>query len=115
MPETLADAQRLVCARFGCDPSLVGPQDMLGASASMSGTDLPVYGMRYLPASGTCGWYVWAGDYSDDVHFYRPLHAGHVLEARPEIAGYLGLPPGWCFVIAPGYEDVWQDDKYLIE
>jgi hypothetical protein len=27
---------------------------------------------------------------------------------------YLGLPPGWGFIIAPGYEDTWQDAKLLV-
>ncbi|WP_459213513.1 immunity protein Imm33 domain-containing protein [Paraburkholderia caribensis] len=26
---------------------------------------------------------------------------------------YLGLPPGWRFLIAEGYEDVWEDAKLL--
>jgi hypothetical protein len=38
-----------------------------------------------------------------------------VLDVRPELVGHLGLPPGWGFIIAPGYEDIWQDDSFLIE
>lgn len=31
----------------------------------------------------------------------------------PEIKKYLGLPPGWRFLIAPGYEDIWFDEALL--
>ena len=40
------------------------------------------------------------------------------LDQRPAIAfstlPYLGLAPGWRFLIAPGYEDVWYDEKLLL-
>jgi hypothetical protein len=26
---------------------------------------------------------------------------------------YLALPPGWRFLLAPGYEDVWYDPTLL--
>jgi hypothetical protein len=55
------------------------------------------------------------GEYSDDEDFFSPQHAQHVFDARPEITEYLGLPPGWGFVIAPGFEDVWQDDSLRVE
>jgi hypothetical protein len=28
---------------------------------------------------------------------------------------YLGLAPGWRFLIAPGYEDVWFDEILLLK
>lgn len=38
-----------------------------------------------------------------------PLHVGHLAEWCPDALPYLALPPGWRFLIAPGYEDVWED------
>jgi hypothetical protein len=29
------------------------------------------------------------------------------------MAPYLALPPGWRFLIAPDYEDVWFDESLL--
>jgi hypothetical protein len=43
---------------------------------------------------------------SDAPDFFVPLHAIHLHERCPEILKYLGLAPGWRFLIAPGYEDV---------
>ena len=39
---------------------------------------------------------------------WNALHAVHLADHCPSVLPYLGLPPGWRFLIAPGYEDVWQ-------
>ena len=65
-------------------------------------------------AGDTSGWYIWAGEeFSKDPNFFMPLHIGHLKEWCPEIVKYLGLGPGWRFLIAPGYEDVWEDKSLL--
>lgn len=38
----------------------------------------------------------------------------HLLEEFPEIGEYLSLPPGYRFLLAAGYEDVWYDEKLLV-
>lgn len=63
---------------------------------------------------GTCGWYIWAGlELSSDPDFFVPMHGEHLFEDRSEAIQYLGLPPGWRFLIAPGYEDIWYDNSLL--
>jgi hypothetical protein len=109
------ELQLTLCERIGCAPNYVTGRAKLGASHSAFGSAWPVQGIRYLPAGRTSGWYVWAGEYSDAPDFFEPQHARHLVGARPEVAGYLGLPPGWGFIIAPGYEDVWYDEKLLVE
>jgi hypothetical protein len=109
------ETQRLLCNRFGCSPVYVAADDVLGAARSLFATGWPLKGIRHLPTNGTSGWYIWSGDYSNDPGFFESQHAAHVFAARPEVSKYLGLPPGWGFIIAPGYEDVWQDDKLLVE
>lgn len=69
---------------------------------------LPVHGLR-ISLTGTCGWFIWCGERSDDADFFQSLHAGHVAEYLPLVEPYLSLPPGYRFVIAEGYEDVWFD------
>jgi hypothetical protein len=60
------------------------------------------------------GWYIWAGtELSASPDFFRPLHLTHVPEWCPAVMKYLGLPPGWRFLIADGHEDVWFDESLL--
>jgi hypothetical protein len=107
-------AQRALCTRVGSPLLAVGGNEKMGVSRSaLDVANWPLKGVRHRPEAGTCGWYVFAGTYSEDPNFYQPMHAQHLLDVRPEVAEYLGMSPGWAFVIAPGYEDVWQDDDFL--
>jgi hypothetical protein len=74
-----------------------------------SAANWPVYGIRRAVEGGTTGWYLWTGEYSEADDFYVPWHTVYLHERWPEVVPYLALPPGWGFVIAPGYEDVWFD------
>lgn len=49
-----------------------------------------------------------------DNDFFKPLHIRHLIEDRPVVLKYLGLPPGWRFQIDDkGYEDIWFDESIL--
>lgn len=74
-------------------------------------TSLPINGLRHPPEVDTTGWYIWAGEaLSDDPDFFNALHVTHLDAWCPEVIPYLALPPGWRFLIASGYEDVWYDE-----
>ena len=75
--------------------------------------NVPLHAVRLHPENGTCGWYIYGGEYSDDVDFYQPLHVAHLGDHCPSILPYLALPPGWRVLLAPGYEDVWFDGELL--
>jgi hypothetical protein len=75
---------------------------------------VPVNGLRHPPKGDTTGWYLWGGaDITDDPDFFKPLHVEHLSDWCPEALKYLGLPPGWRFLIAGDYEDVWYDASLL--
>jgi|SRR5215469_8214622 len=106
--------QRALCRRFGVTAQLVSGGDMLGVSVGALRPEWPLHGVRTPPVGGTCGWYVWTGEIDKrDADFFAPMHARHLFEKRPEVSAYLGLPPGWRFLIAPRYEDVWFDESAL--
>jgi hypothetical protein len=90
-------------------------KDVLGASRSliMNEWDWPVHGLRHPPSGGTSGWYVWTGELSKEDDFFRPWHASHLVERCPELGHLLDLPPGTRFLVAPGYEDIWEDPSLL--
>ena len=74
----------------------------------------PINGLRHPVEGDTSGWYIWAGEeFSNDPDFFVPLHIEHLPEWCPEVIKYLGLAPGWRFLIAPGHEDVWEDKSLL--
>ncbi len=75
---------------------------------------MPVNGLPHKPEGDTSGWYIWAGEQlSDDPGFFVPLHVEHLAEWCPAAIPYLALPPGWRFLVATGYEDVWPDQSLL--
>jgi len=110
----LVKQQQETCSRFGADyePSNLGL--MLGISENFCSGIWPLNGLRHPQQEQTCGWYLWAGEqWSEEADFFRPWHVEHLVEAQPEVAKYLGLAPGWRFLVAPDYEEVWFDPKLL--
>lgn len=107
--------QRKMCKKYGAE-FFASPGDMkLGISLNVKDGIFPINGLRHPPEKDTTGWYVWAGggELSSEDDFFKPLHVVHLNEWCPDIIPYLGLAPGWRFLIAPNYEDVWFDDNLL--
>ena len=69
--------------------------------------------MRIRPYDSVNGWFIWAGDLSDDPEFFLPSCVVHIPEVLPIVLPYLALPAGWRFLLAPGHEDVWFDPELL--
>lgn len=69
----------------------------------------PIYGVREPVKGHTTGWYLWAGEYSEDPGFYQPVHVEHLENLLPDVLPYISLEPGFKFIIdRQGYEDVWR-------
>lgn len=106
--------QRSKCQQFGAEFLKVLPTDQLGIAENVRSGLLPLHGLRHRPEAGTCRWYVWAGEeLSNSPDFFQPLHISHIHEWCPQIESFLGLAPGWRFLIADKYEDVWFDPSLL--
>ena len=105
--EDICDGQRVA---FVPSPS----DSKVGVSANVESGILPINGLRHPPVGDTSGWYIWAGaELSSDPDFFVSMHVVHLQEVRPEIMKFLGLPPGWRFLKAGEYEDVWFDASVL--
>lgn len=109
-----AEEQRQLCNRFGVE-FVPSPQIMkVGIAENVRVGAWPLNGLRHTPERGTTGWYFWAGEiFSQDPEFFQPLHIAHLTERCPAVVSYLGLPPGWRFLLAEHYEDVWFDLNLL--
>jgi hypothetical protein len=104
--------QRAVCERHGTP--FEPPSALEKVRIALSTLHLaPLNGLRHRPERGTCGWYIWGGEFSDGADFIQPLHVHHLTQRCPAVLPYLALPPGYRFLIATDYEDVWEDQSLL--
>lgn len=115
MNEDVLRSQAAKCKQYKVDffPS---PDDLkVGVALNVKQHKYPLNGLRINPEGDTTGWYIWAGEEEPliDADYFKPLHVIHLNEWCPEIVQYLGLPPGWRFLFAPNYEDVWLDQNLL--
>jgi hypothetical protein len=69
--------------------------------------------LRHPISESTSGWYLWSGEYSDADDFFKPICVKHLIGKHEWVIKYLGLNQGWRFLIAPDYEDVWEDTSLL--
>jgi hypothetical protein len=110
----LIERQKLICEKYGSSFCLPPEVHIIGIAKNVRGGVEPIHGLRHPIFEDTSGWYVWAGEYSDDPNFFEPLHILHLRDWNPKILEYLGLEPGWRFLIdSNGYEDVWFDENLL--
>jgi len=111
---TITPEQAGVCAKVGATPCEAPSHLKAGVARNVGSGVTPVNGLRHPPEGDTSGWYLWAGEeLSSAPEFFRPVHIEHLNELHPEIVKFLALPPGWRFLIAGDYEDVWYDESLL--
>ncbi len=110
----LTEDQIEVCLRFEQQPVPAALHDKLGIARNVVPGAQPINGLRHPPEANTCGWYLWAGEeLPEDEDFFEPLHVSHLPTRCPAVIRFLALPPGWRFLIAADYEDVWYDEGLL--
>ena len=105
--------QIAICKYYGSDFVRTLPLQTLGISRTFCKQNPPIHGLRHPAEGATAGWYIWTGDWSSDPNFFVPIHAQHLVERCPSILHLLGLAPGWRFLVADNYEDVWFDPKLI--
>ena len=106
-------AQLDLCRAHGAEYMSSEIDSIVGISREALAGSLPLNGLRYSPVGDSCGWFIWAGKYSEDPDFFIPIHLRHLLQDAT-FAPRLGLAPGWRFLIGENeYEDVWFDESLL--
>jgi hypothetical protein len=114
-----ATQQAEICRRLGQTLVSPGPNTTTGVSHNIIGGQYakdqtyPLTGLRHRVDGDTTGWYIWAGEMSSASDFYVPVHTSHLETYCPEAMPFLGLPPGWWFLIAPEQADTWYDASLL--
>lgn len=114
MDDIIIREQKLICTKYNADFLETRNDLKVGISENVKLKLLPINGLRIYPEGDTTGWYIWAGEeFSEEPDFFVPLHVEHIEDWVPNIKKYLGLAPGWRFLIAGDYEDVWYDNAIL--
>lgn len=111
---TAIERQRALCKRYGV-PWTASPAHLkVGIARNVRSGLQPLNGLRHPPHGGVTGWYLWAGEeLSAAPDFFEPLHVTHLPGVCPQALPFLGLPPGWRFLVAGDHVDVWEDPKLL--
>ena len=114
MDDHWGEKQAEMCKGFGVEPFPAASHLKVGIARNVKEGLQPVNGLRIPPEGDTTGWYIWAGEqWSDDPDFFVPLHVEHLPSWCAAVMPYLQLPPGWRFLVAPNYADVWFDEQLL--
>ena len=115
MSDAIESSQKEICRKYSVAHYPAPPTLKVGIALNVLSGLLPLNGLRHPPAGDTTGWYIWAGEeLSTDPDFFEPLHVAHLSDWCPVVQKYLGLPPGWRFLIAGDHEDVWYDRSLLV-
>ncbi len=113
--EEVQQQQQEYCKNLNYPYVPAEPDSKVGIALETQGL-LPINGLRHRAEQGTNGWYLWGGEElpsADDS--FSPVHTSHLIRLRPEVLKFLGLPPGYRFLLAGDYVDVWFDSSLLFE
>ncbi|TLV03895.1 immunity protein Imm33 domain-containing protein [Dyadobacter luticola] len=106
--------QKAFCEAMSSEFYAVAPDQKVGISRNILEAALPIYGLRIAPEGDSNGWYIWAGrELSLFEDFFLPLHVKHLDDWSPDVVKFLALAPGWRFIKAGDYENVWFDENLL--
>ena len=109
----IEETQKAVCKQFGADFVPCLPDAKIGFANSTTG-QLPINGLRHPPTAATSGWYIWCGEsFSEAADFFEARHTYHFYDEGHEVVRVPGLAPGWRFLLAGDYLDVWFDATLL--
>lgn len=109
------DRPLAVCKKYGCEAFVIPLDQKVGISLSVREGLRPITAVRHRPVGDTTGWYIWAGEYSADPEFFKPLCVKHLDDWCPMVIPFLRLPPGWGVIVTEDYEDVWYDESFLVD
>jgi len=110
--DNYVEQQKALCRKLNVAWTETEPNQLIGLADNIE--LIPIHGLRHPIESNSAGWYIWTQEYSDNADFFKSVHSGHLVDIKPELLKYLGLPPGYRFLIDDaGYEDIWYDETLL--
>lgn len=89
--------QKRVCREHGASLDPPTPLCLIACSDGVLEGRSPIGGTRYRYTGKMSGWFLSTDLYDGTNNTVKLHHAYHVTAARPELAKYLALPPGYRF------------------
>ncbi len=108
------DEQKNICNQNNIKWTPVDQNLMIAINDSLFSESVPINGLRHPKTENLEGWYIWSGGEipQNKIDFFYPIHIFHLIQEKPEILKYLGMPIGYGFQIDYNdYEDIWYDEK----
>lgn len=112
----IQNQQQAICARFQVNWMPIGLNALVAFNESLFSSTQPINGLRQPNQKTIDGWYLWSGGDvpANEIQFFKPVTILQILEQRPLVLKYLGLPEGWRFQVDDlGYEDIWFEASVL--
>lgn len=115
MTRLLLEAQLETCKRFSAIHFPFKDDDTVYFATATRGL-LPVNGERINSENGESGWYIWCGvERKDDESFFEKISLYELSDRAPLVQAFLGLPPGYRFLIAGGHQKAWYDTDLKVQ
>jgi hypothetical protein len=112
--QAIIDTQMKMVRKYDASFLATIDDEVVGQASNLASGVMPLNGLRHPKTATTSGWYLWAGtELSQEADFFSPSHARHLFDLCPQVIPFLGLGPGWRFLLAEGVEDVWFDATLL--
>ncbi len=105
--------QHRTCTQAGVDFKPPRPDTLVAVAPGVMDGD-PVEGVRYPSPAHMSGWWFFTDRYDGDINKVKTEHLYHVTAARPDLAAFLALPPGFRFSQKAGSK-VWLDPVVAAE
>ncbi len=109
--EEIQQTQQECCEHYSSNYTPTELEQLVVISDGIYEGAVPVEGVRYPSPSHMTGWWLTTDNYNGDVDTLQSVHFRHIVEKRPELAIYMGLKPGYRFLLGGKDEHVWFDEK----
>ena len=111
----LLKLQEQCCDHYSARYSKIDSEQLVVISDGIYEGVVPVEGVRYPSPDHMSGWWLTTNQYDGNTESLRTVHFEHIVEYRPELAIYMGLPFGYRIFLGAAEENVWFDEAVAKE
>ena len=108
-------SQKECCSHYDAEFQPVEQTQLVTISNGIYEGVIPVEGVRYPSPEHMSGWWLTTDEYDGNIDSLVTVHFQHIIEKRPELALYMGLPFGYRFNLGGEAEHVWFDREVANE